>query len=62
MPVSDADLAAFFAAFRERAKGYGRPGPRPVYDPGAAPSLPKPTTDAVPPQSHHDVDQDEEGD
>lgn len=61
MSVSDEELAAFFAAFRERAKGYGRPGPRPTYDPGA-PSLPKPTTDAVPPQSHHDVDQDEEGD
>jgi len=55
--VTDAEILARLKAFCARALTYGKPGPRPQYDPGAPPlpSLPKPPEGAPPPpQSHHD--------
>jgi hypothetical protein len=55
--VDDTEAVARLKAACERIRLLGVRGPRPVYDPGAAPtpSLPKPPADApMPPQPFHD--------
>jgi hypothetical protein len=61
--MTDEEATARLKAACERIRLLGKPGPRPVYDPGAAPtpSLPKPPADAPPPpQPHNELGEDAE--